>query len=595
MNELFVNVKVDREERPDVDAIYMDAVQAMTGRGGWPMTVFLTPTGDPSSAAPTSRPVPRPGMPGFGQVMEAIGQAWADRRDDLVAQADKVIEALEQYAARSAVGSTPDRLVLDEAASNTLAAHDPVNGGFGSAPKFPMPFSLELLLRRYVATGDDEMLAAARRTLDRMAAGGIYDHLGGGFARYSTDDRWLVPHFEKMLYDNALLVPVYLHAWQLTGDDGYAQVVSETIEYVLRDLVLPGGGFASAEDADSEGVEGKFYVWTEPEVARVVDAADLTEAAAWYGVTTQGNFEGTTVLHRPVPADLVRSESVERARQAMFDTRLVRPRPGLDDKVLAEWNGLMIAALAEAGAAMERPSWITAAETAMDFLLANLRREDGRWYRNWQHEGSARHLGFAEDYVALIDALTRLGEASGAARWHELAVETADAMLGLFWDEEDGGLFTTGADADALLLRRREFTDGATASANGNAALVLQRVAAIHGRDDLAERARILLGLVGDDLAPNALAHGRFLAGLDFSGGDSGVGSGEIVIVGDRPDLLAEVHCRYLPNTVVVWGERFESPLWFERSAEAAYLCRDYVCGLPATTVESLVDQLESW
>jgi uncharacterized protein YyaL (SSP411 family) len=594
MNASFINVKVDREERPDIDALYMEAVEAMTGRGGWPMTVVMTPSGQPFFAGTYFPPTARHGMPGFGDLLDAVAEAWTTRRDTLDERAAEVTRALRRHAQRSAVAALPDHRLVAQACHALVRAHDTVNGGFGSAPKFPPPMALDVLFRHHVTHGDNpdgaEALRVAELTLDHMAAGGMYDHLGGGFARYSVDQGWAVPHFEKMLYDNALLVPAYLHGWQLTGHDRHRQVVDETIGYVLRDLRLDGGAFASAEDADSEGEEGRFYVWAEAELAEVLDPDELTLAREWYGVTATGNFEGSNVLHRPVPGELARPEPVEALRAMLFELRARRVRPGLDDKVLTEWNALMISALAEAGAATGEPSWVDAALEAAGFLERELRFE-GRWYRSWHRVGGRSHLAYAADYAALTDAYTRLGEATGQRRWHEAALTTAESMLDLFWDSDgDGGMLTVGRDAEPLLVDRKDLFDSPVPSANANAAFALRRVAAIWDRPDLTERSEQILRLLGGAMATQPLAHSRFLAAFDLVVG----GMSEIVVAGDRPDLLAEIRHRYLPSSVAVHGERFDSPIWAERDDGRAYVCRNYTCGLPATDPETLAAQLDT-
>jgi uncharacterized protein len=589
MNDRFVNVKVDREERPDVDGLYMDAVQALTGHGGWPMTVFLTPAGEVLYGGTYFPVEPRHGLPSFTQLLTAVSDAWrGPERSQLLSQAQRVTDALTRTARLSASAELPGSESLDQAAAVLLGHLDRRHGGFGRAPKFPSSMVLELLLRRFAVRGGQDVLDAVVLSLDHMAAGGIYDHLGGGFARYSTDDRWRVPHFEKMLYDNALLVQLYTHAWQLTGSDRYRQVVDETIGYVRRDLAQPGGGFASAEDADSEGEEGRFYLWTIEQVREVLGpSADV--AIEWYGMTAAGDLEGANVLHRPGGGELRRPPEVEAVRRALFDARTHRVRPGLDDKVLTEWNALMLGALAEAGAAFGRADWLEAAESCAELLVGSLRRADGRWLRSWQRDGGARHLAYAEDYAALVDAFTRLGEATGRARWYHEALLAADAMVELFWDDEGGGLFTTGADAASLLVRRKSLVDAATPSANGAAALALLRLGALSGRRDLEERAELILGL-GVDVVAQPLAFGRLLAAVD----QHVEGPVELVVSGDRPDLVAEVHRRYLPHVVLSWGEPTTSPLWEGRSAGVAYLCRRFVCRRPADTVDELVAQLAS-
>ncbi|HEY2332334.1 MAG TPA: thioredoxin domain-containing protein, partial [Acidimicrobiales bacterium] len=411
MNRLFVNVKVDREERPDVDAVYMEALQSMTGGGGWPMTVFLDHDARPFHAGTYFPPRPVRGMPGFVEVLEAVDEAWRERRPALLEHASQLTSSLDRPVdTGDGTRAAPGPAAVVTAAGEILGRLDARWGGFGGAPKFPQTMSIDLLLRAHDRTGDPALLAAARLSLDAMAAGGIYDHLGGGFARYSVDDRWLVPHFEKMLYDQALLVRAYLHAWQVTGEPAYRQVLDETVAYVLRELRSPAGGLCSAEDADSEGVEGKFYVWSRAEVLEVAGP----EAADWWGVTEAGNFEGANILCRPLGAPLVRPPSIDAARAALFERREGRVRPGLDDKVLAEWNGLFLSSLAEAAAATGNVDWLAAAVEIGEFLIREL-LVDGRWRRSWQADTGARHLAVAADHAALVDAFTRLAEATGRA------------------------------------------------------------------------------------------------------------------------------------------------------------------------------------
>jgi uncharacterized protein YyaL (SSP411 family) len=568
MNELFVNVKVDREERPDVDAVYMEAVQAMTGSGGWPMTVFLAPDGRPfygGTYFPPDRFVP---------LLRAVSTAWRDKRGELDEQADRLTDAIRRSAAVGAGGPPPGASVVDQAVDNLLAQVDPTWGGIGRAPKFPQTMSLDLLLRRNVR--EPVVLS-----LDAMASGGIYDHLGGGFARYSVDDRWLVPHFEKMLYDQALLARVYLHAWQVTGFDRYRQVLEETVDYVLRDLAAPGGGWCSAEDADSEGVEGKFYVWDLDEVLEVGGQV----AVDWYGVTRTGNFEGRNILTRPVRGDLARPPEVEAARRALFERRATRVRPGLDDKVLTEWNALFLSTLAEAAAATRRLDWAEAAVANAEFLLANL-HVDGRWRRSWQ--GEARHLAYAADHAALVDAFTRLGEATGQARWTEAATATADALLERFWDPADGGVFTTGHDAEQLVARQKDLLDNATPSASSTTALALLRLSALTAEDRYREAAQRILATLGPLAGQHPTAFANLLAAVDLDVR----GATELVIPGDTPELLAVARETWRPNTVLAWGEAYDSPLWEGRTHGLAYVCREFTCRSPVASAGELRAQL---
>ncbi len=589
MNELFVCVKVDREERPDVDAVYMEATQAMTGSGGWPMTVFLTPDGRPFFAGTYFPKESKFGHTGFVEVMRAVEDAWSNRRAEVDRQAGQLAEAV---AARTTVaapagGAPVDAAPLQAGYSLLRQAFDAEWGGFGRAPKFPQASFLELVARAAARNGSPDTLAVLTTTLDAMASGGIYDHLGGGFHRYSVDAFWMVPHFEKMLYDQAQLVRAYLHGWQLTGEARYAQVVEETAGYVLRDLRSPGGGLWSAEDADSEGEEGRFYVWRPEEMAAALDGEGLTaEAMAWYGVTAAGNFEGANILHRPVRGNLLRPERVERARALLFEARRRRPRPGLDDKVVTEWNAMAVAALAEAGAAMGRPEWLSAAEGVAGFLLANL-RVDGRWRRSWLG-GPSRVPAYAVDHAWLVDAFTRLAEATGRARWIDEARAAAGAMVELFADPSEGGLFTTGHDAERLIVRQKDSYDGATPSANGVAALALLRLAALTGDQGLQAAGEGIVGWLAGALRDQPVAFTYTLGALDLLVS----GPTEVAVVGDRPDLVAEVARRYLPNAVLAWGEPYDSPLWEGRRPGHAYVCRNFACRAPVSDPAALAAQL---
>ena len=595
VNDLFVNVKVDREERPDVDAVYMEAVQAMTGHGGWPMTVFLAPDGRPFFGGTYFPKEARHGLPSFVDLCNAVAEAWRERREDLLEQAGVLTARLQQRAVGGdADGDLPTPADLAQVPATLAPEFDGEWGGFGRAPKFPQAMTLDLLLRLHArgADGDDaeaDALGMATTSLDAMASGGIYDHLGGGFARYSVDAFWMVPHFEKMLYDQALLTRAYLHAWQVTGEGRYRQVLDETIGYVLRDLRHPLGGLLSAEDADSEGEEGRFYVWKPDEIrAACGDDVEAAEGAiGWYGVTRAGNFEGANILHRPVRGDLARPPAIEAARSALFEARERRVRPGLDDKVLTEWNALFLATLAEAAAATGDAGWRAAAVAGGEFLLRELRGADGRWLRSWQG-GRAAHLAYAADHAALVDALTRLGELTGEARWTAAAVDVAAALLDLFWDDDEGALHTTGRDAEVLIARQQDLLDNATPAATSNAALALARLATLTGNDRFATVARrIVAGLTGPALQhPSAFAN--LLAAADVLANPPL----EVVVAGDRPDLVAAVQRRWLPGSVLAWGEHTDSPLWEGRQDGRAYVCEAYACRQPVTTVEDLEAQL---
>jgi uncharacterized protein len=632
MNELFVNVKVDREERPDVDEIYMEAVQALTGQGGWPMTVFLTPDGRPFFGGTYFPSTRRGGMIAFPELCRRIDELWRTRRPDVDSQAGQLTAALGRSALVEPAGGSPGGDALEAAVKALRQQHDDARGGFGGAPKFPQAMSLDLLLRAVARrpVPDADIQGVVETSLDAMASGGIYDHLGGGFARYSVDAVWLVPHFEKMLYDQALLVRAYLHGWRALGHERYRQVLDETVGYVLRDLRHPEGAFFSAEDADSEGEEGRFYVWTPDQVVAALDGdRDLAdEVMAFYGVTPGGNFEGRTILNRihargGGAVDLARPPRIEEARARLFAAREHRVRPGLDDKVLTEWNGLMLAALAEAAAATGRRDWLDAAVGTGEFLLRSLRREDGRWLRSWQAHGGARHpgaerareagagaarseaaragstgarsgagrrpiLAYAADHAALVDAFVRLAEATGQARWIDAARSTADALLDLFWDEERGGVFTTGSDAERLVARNKDLMDNATPSANSLAAVALLRLTALTGEERYRDRAERILRLAGSLATQHPTAFGYLLAAVDLAVN----GIDEVVVAGDRPDLVEAVQSRFLPGAVLAWGERYASPLWEGRDDGRAYVCRNYACRLPAEDPEALAAQL---
>jgi uncharacterized protein len=612
MNRLFVNVKVDREERPDVDGIYMQAVQAMTGRGGWPMTVFLAPDGRPFFGGTYFPKETRQGMPGFASVLEAVDDAWRGHRNDLLEQAGKLSTVLERAvnlgagaAASGDGGPAPSPEILARAYDAARAQYDPQFGGFGPAPKFPQAMTLDFLLRTYVRNQAPETLDMARVSLDAMAAGGLYDQVGGGFHRYSTDAYWLVPHFEKMLYDQALLTSAYLHASLVSGEPRYRRVVEDTIGYVLRDLRHPDGGFFSAEDADSEGVEGKFYLWSVEEIERIC-GDDAPEVVRYFGVTGGGNFEDPhtgyrgNILHvvdrTEEPPEVVRD-----ALPKLFEAREQRVRPGLDDKVLLAWNALFLRSLAEAAAAFQRDDWMEAARVNARFLLSELRRDDGRLLRSWQ-DGRARHLAYAEDYAALLEALVTLAEVDDVA-WLTDAQWDADELLRLFHDEEGGGFFTTGADAESLIVRPKEYQDNATPAENSLAADGLLRLAALSGVGRYEVPAAEVLRLLGPVLAEHATAFAYLLGALERLV----TPPLEVAIVAEDADdadaaaLRREVYARLLPASVAVTAAPGAgatlTPLLADRSlldgTPTAYVCEHFACRHPVTTPDDLRAQLD--
>src|SRR5215204_6548020 len=485
MNEHFVNIKVDREERPDIDSIYMSAVQALTRHGGWPMTVFLTPDGAPFYGGTYFPPVPGRGMPSFQQLLLSLADAYENRRGEVLRSAESVREYLRATTGTALPKSAVGTELLDNAATSLMGELDRRFGGFGGAPKFPQAMNLEVLLRHHHRTGDGDALSGVELTLRAMANGGIYDQLGGGFARYSVDQYWLVPHFEKMLYDNALLSRLYLEAYQATRDPFYARIAEETLDYVLRDMTSPEGGFYSAEDADSEGEEGKFYVWTPGEMESALGPDDAKLAARYWDVTERGNFEGKNIINVPRPPEAVAREfgistevlwdRIVGIRAKLLAKRDERIRPGLDDKVLSAWNGLMLRALALAARVTGRDDYREAAEKNASFLLERL-KVDGRLRRSYK-DGRARLNGYLEDYACVADGLVALYEATFEARWLREAAALADAMNGLFWDEERGAFYDTPADHERLVTRPRDVYDNASPSGTSVAAEVLLKLA----------------------------------------------------------------------------------------------------------------------
>ena len=619
MNESFVNIKVDREERPDVDAVYMNAVQALTGHGGWPMTVFLTPDGRPFWGGTYFPPEDRQGMPGFKRVLTSLARAYREQRAQVHQQAAQITEHLRATDGVRAPGDLMPEL-LDHAARGLARNFDHQNGGFGGAPKFPPAMSLDFLLRHWQRTGDEHSLQMVEFTLAKMARGGIYDHLGGGFHRYAVDAIWLVPHFEKMLYDNALLARVYLHAYQATGKAFYRRVVEETLDYVLREMTDPAGGFYSTQDADSEGEEGKFFVWTPAEIKEVIGHEAARLFHAYYGVTEHGNFEHKNILNTPLDLETVATqldvdpqtlrESLADSRRKLFEARERRVHPGRDEKVLTAWNGMMLRAMAEAAAVLEREDYADAAVRNAAFLTEALVR-DGRALRSWK-EGRAKIDGYLEDYALLVDGLLHVHELAFDAHWLETARDLADRLLDLFWDEEIQGFYDTARDGEQLVVRPRDVTDNATPSGNSVAVSVLLRLGVLLGREDYARRATIVLASLRDAMTRYPSAFGELLQALDFHLATPL----EIAVVGQpaAPEtraLLCEVYRRYLPNKVVAGlplraakGRAPDdtrlaalSPLMEGREMvngrPTVYVCEHYACQAPTNDPAELARQLD--
>ncbi len=560
MNELYVSVKVDREERPDVDAVYMDAVIALSGHGGWPMTVFLTPDGEPFFGGTYYPPEPRHGMPAFRQVLVAIAEAYRTQREDVAKQADALVDALRRSAQLQPSSEPLTEELISEAVRVLRAQYDERWGGFGRAPKFPPASTIEFLLRAGA-------LDLARGTLDGMAAGGMYDLVGGGFHRYSVDEQWLVPHFEKMLYDNALLVPAYLHGWLVTGDDRYRRVVEQTVEYTLRELRLEGGGFASAQDADTDGVEGLTFTWTPDEI----DRGDLLVP-----------FEhGQYIL---------RGELSDEERAHLLATREQRPQPLRDDKAIAAWNGLMLAALAEAGRRLERDDWLAAARELAEFLLGPLADGD-RLHRTWR-DGVAKGTGYLEDYANVAHGLYELHVATGDARWLQESHRLAHLAIDLFADEENGGFYLTPADGEVLVARQKDLDDNPTPSGNSMLAFHLLRLARLWGDDELEHRAVDVLRLMRDVIPRAPQGFGWALCALDLHLSPPR----ELAIVGDPRSEVARSALRaFDPNAVVAFGPADGVPLLEGKTLvdgkTAVYVCERFACRAPVTDPALLADR----
>lgn len=594
MNENFVNIKVDREERPDLDQIYMNAVQMMTHHGGWPMTVFLTPDAVPFYGGTYYPPEDRYNMPGFPRVLISVAEAYRDRQDDIRETGVSLVNELQRMSTTGGSDHPIEPELLDAAYVGIVRNYDSSNGGFGGAPKFPPAMTLEFLLRTHARTGNHDALQMVSHTCRKMANGGMYDQLGGGFHRYSTDARWLVPHFEKMLYDNALLSRLYLHYFQVSGESLARETVEGILDYVLREMTHADGGFYSTQDADSEGHEGKFFVWSMDEIRSALGDNDARTFASYYNLTESGNFEGKNIPNVTVSADAELRASLADSRRKLFELREQRVKPDRDEKILTAWNGLMLASFAEAGVVLNRPDYTDAARRNAEFVLRSL-RGDGALLRTWK-DGVAKFNAYLEDYAFLTEGLVTLYETTGEFRWMTEALALTDRMIDEFWDEEGGGFFFTGKSHENLIVRSKDYFDNATPSGNSVAALVLLRLGILTGNERYRNLATAVLREIADQARRYPSGFGYALSAADFLLSTPK----EVAIVGgDIGLLLTESWRRYLPNKVVapsVSGE-VEGILLLENrpmvnGLATAYVCENYTCQQPVTDVSDLERQL---
>jgi len=614
MNQSFINIKVDREERPDIDSIYMMAVQAMTGRGGWPLSVFLTPEGEPFYGGTYFPPAERHGMPGFSQVLGAISEIYRNRRGDVERSVERITSAIRgaSQSGQSTEPLTAD--ILSTAYEGLKDNFDSENGGFGTAPKFPQPMILEFLLRYYHRTRDPQVLNMVETSLDHMAQGGIYDHLGGGFHRYSTDSFWLVPHFEKMLYDNALLSRLYLNAYQISGKPLYSSIAQETLDYVLREMKDPQGGFYSTQDADSEGEEGKSFVWTPDEMEKAAGPQVATVLQKYFGVTHDGNFEGRSILYRAqdtaeVAQDLGLEPTellamVEMGKASLLEARGQRIPPATDTKILTSWNGLMLYSLARGALILHREDYLQAAIANASFILQNMR--DGQRLLRTYKDGQAKLKGYLEDYACLAEGLLALYEGTFDRTWLGEAQSLAQQMMDLFWDEEEGIFYDTGLDHESLLVRPRDISDNAMPCGNSMAADVLLRLSVLTGDSVYARRAESALQSVRGYIGRIPQGAGHWLGALDFYVSSPP----EIAVIGPKEAaatqaLLDCIYRTYLPNKILAGYNPLDAdsypdiPLLEDKDmrngSPTVFVCQNYVCQQPVTEPGALTQQLESY
>ena len=623
LNKDFISIKVDREERPDIDNVYMTVTQALTGSGGWPMTIIMTPDKKPFYAGTYLPKHTRWGRPGMMELLPKIAEAWKNDRQKVLTSADQITQHVVRLSNRQP-GTKLDQNILDQARQFFVQAYDPEYGGFGKSPKFPSPHQLNFLLRHYYHNQDHEALAMVEKTLTQMRLGGIYDQLGFGFHRYSTDASWLVPHFEKMLYDQAMLIMAYTEAYQATGKAFYARVTQEIITYILRDMTSAQGGFYSAEDADSEGIEGKFYLWTPKEIQNILGENDAKLFGNAFNVKDGGNFEEAgpghhidqNILHlqKPLP-ELAKdmgipenqlNKQLEVSRQTLFDARKKRIHPLKDDKILTDWNGLMIAALAKAGYVLDNQDYTTAASTAADFILQNLTTDNGRLLKSYRKgkAGSAAHLN---DYAFMVWGLIELYQATYKANYLADAVALNEQMLSHFWDEQNGGLYMTADDGEKLLVRSKEIYDGAIPSGNSVAVFNLLRLAHMTGKTDYMEKAEGIIKAFSDPVKQYPAGHSQLMVALEYALNPNY----EVVIVGepqkqDTRLMLAALRRPFIPEKIVLFRTADKSTAGaitdiapFTRSMATrngqatAYVCQEFACRLPTTSIDQMLKNLK--
>ncbi|MDF2547831.1 MAG: thioredoxin protein [Anaerosolibacter sp.] len=608
LNKHFISIKVDREERPDIDHIYMSFCQAMTGQGGWPLTVILTPEKKPFFAGTYFPKTSKYGQPGIIDLLNQIQDAWTNRRDELVESSQKIIEAVKT----SVLDSNRDELdkeIIHTTYNELKHFFDPVYGGFGKAPKFPAPHNLSFLLRYYAATGQEEALGIVEKTLDGMYAGGIFDHIGFGFARYSTDQQWLVPHFEKMLYDNALLIIAYVEAFQVTGNYRYAEVAEKVLTYILRDMSPVEGGFYSAEDADSEGEEGKFYVFDMEEVNEVLGKNDGELYSQYYNIKKGGNFEGKSIPNLigvdlgKIENDPELKEKLSLCREKLYHYREQRIHPFKDDKTLTSWNGLMIAATAYAGRVLDNIAYIHAAKKTAGFIMQRLVREDGRLLARYR-EGEAAYPAYIDDYAFLIWGLIELYETTYETIYLEKAIGLTNDMISLFWDEKEGGFFIYGGDSESLIVRPKEIYDGATPSGNSVATYCMLRLARMTGNKEFEEKAMSQFQTFGGNVKENPNSYTHFMMAYLFAN----MHTKGIVIAGKREQedtkrMLAQLEQRFLPFAVVIYNDenlKLQDLVPFAKNQRmvgnkaTAYVCENFACSIPTSDIDQFIQLLSA-